>query len=145
VLIEICVEALGTLNDRFVGRPWQRRRADRLIIEGRVRSVLFEADDGVLPVPYLSGVAEVSDRRIQMSGTELWVRDIEGEPEEGPIHPFATGTHRPSDGNLAFRPRTAIFTLRLHNGSRVRWTVLQHQADRALVLLGFAGKAPSET
>jgi hypothetical protein len=144
VLLEICVEALGIINDRFVGRPWQRRRADRLIIEGRVRSILFEADDGVLPIPYIDGVAEVSNKRIQMRGTELWVWDIEGEPDEGPIHPFADGKHRPSDGNLAFHPRTAIFTLRLHNGSRVRWTVLQHQADRALALLGFAGRINSE-
>lgn len=68
----------------------------------------------------------------------------EGDPEQGPIHSFAEGTHRPSDGNLAFRPRTAIFTLRLHNGSRVRWTVLQHQADRAVALLGFAGRANAE-
>jgi hypothetical protein len=113
--------------ERFAGRPWQRRRADRLIAKGRVRSILFDADDGVLPFPCLDGVAEVSDRRIRLGNTEVWVRDIEGDPAEGPIHPFAEGTHRPSYGNMAFRPRTAIFTLRLDNGSRVRWTVLQHR------------------
>ena len=42
-------------------------------------------------------------------------------------------------------PRTANLTLRLLNGSRVRWTVLQHQADRALAFLGFADRAKSET
>lgn len=129
VLFEICVEVLGAIYERFVGRPRQRQRADRLITEGRVRSILFDADDGVLPVPCLDGVADVSEKRIQMWGTELWVHDIEGDPDEGPIYPFADGTYRPSDGNLAFRPRTASFTLRLHNCSRVCLTVLQHLAD----------------
>ena len=52
VLFEFCVEALGMINDRFVGRPCQRRRADRLIAEDRVRSILFDADAGLaVPVP----------------------------------------------------------------------------------------------
>ena len=139
-MAEALVEVLASLFARFVGRPWQRRRAARLLRQGRVRCVLFDADAGVLPGRALDGVAEVSEKRLRLQGVELWVRAVEGPPIEGPLDPFAReGRFHPSEGTLVFEPRTSIHRLRLHNGSTVRWSVLAFQADAALALLGFGG------
>jgi len=146
-MLEALVEVVVSLHARLVGRPWQRRRAERLIGHGKVSCVLFDADEGVLPGRSVSGVAEVSEGRLRLQGVELWVRGIEGPPEEGPIDPFAhDGRFHPSDGNLAFEPRARIYRLRLHNGSAVRWSVLAFQAEQALALLGFRGaRAPGSS
>jgi hypothetical protein len=137
-MVEALVEVIRSLYARLVGRPWQRRRAERLIEQGRARCVLFDADEGVLPGRSLDGVAEVSEKRLRLQGVELWVRGIEGSPEVGPIVPFSRdGRFHPSDGNLVFEPRTCIYRLRLHNGSTVRLSVLAFQAGQVLALLGL--------
>jgi hypothetical protein len=137
-VFEVLVEVFAALYARFVGRPWQRRRAERLIRQQKVRCVLFDADGGALPHRSVDGVAEVSEGRLSIEGVELWVRAIEGSPEEGPMDPFAKdGTFRPPGGDLAFRPRTRIYTLRLHNEATVKWSVLAFQAEQAVALLGL--------
>jgi hypothetical protein len=141
-VFDAAIEVLGMLYARVVGRPWQRRRAERLIKHGLVRSVLFDADPGVLRGRSVGGVAGVSERRLQLQDVDLWVQGIEGPAEDGPIDPFSVdGTFRPPDGNLPFRPQTRIYRLRLHDGATVRWVVLAFQADEALELLGFGDRA----
>jgi hypothetical protein len=138
-MLEVLVELIVSPYARLVGRPWQRRRAERLIKRGKARCVLFDADEGVLPGRSVDGVADVSEKRLRLPGVELWVRGIDGPPEEGPIDPFSQeGRFHPSDGNLVFEPRTCIYRLRLHNGSTVRWSVLAFQAGQVLDLLGFS-------
>jgi hypothetical protein len=138
-VLEALVEGIVPLCARLVGRPWQQRRAERLIKQGKVRCVLFDADAGVLPGRSVGGVADVSEKRLRLQGMELWVRGIEGPPDVGPIDPFShDGKFHPSEGNLVFAPRTCIYRLRLHNGSTVRWSVLAFQAGQALALLGFS-------
>ena len=137
-VFEVLVEVFASLYARFVGRPWQRRRAERLIKQKKVRCILFDADEGALPRRSVDGVAEVSEKRLSIEGVELWVRAIEGSPEEGPIDPFSKdGTFHPPEGGLAFRPRTSIYRLRLHNEATVRWSVLAFQAEQAVALLGL--------
>lgn len=137
-MFEVLVEVLASLYARFVGRPWQRRRAERLIKHKKVRCALFDADGITLPRRSAEGVAEVSERRLSIEGADLWVRAIEGSPEEGPIDPFAKdGTFQPPEGDLAFRPRTKIYRLRLHNEATVKWSVLAFQAEQAVALLGL--------
>lgn len=132
------VEVFLSLYARFVGRPWQRRRAARLIKHEKVRCILFDADEGVLPRRSVDGVAEVSEKRLSIEGVDLWVRAIEGSPDEGPADPFAKdGTFHPPEGDLPFRSRTKVYRLRLHDGASVRWTVLADQADQAVALLGL--------
>lgn len=132
------VEVFVSLYGRFVGRPWQRRRAERLIKQKKVRCILFDVEEGALPQRLVDGVAEVSEKRLSIEGVELWVRAIEGSPEQGPIDPFAKGgTFHPSEGDLVFRPRTSIYRLRLHNGATVTWSVLAFQAEQAVALLGL--------
>lgn len=132
------VEVFVSLYGRFVGRPWQRRRAERLIKQKKVRCILFDVEEGALPQRLVDGVAEVSEKRLSIEGVELWVRAIEGSPEQGPIDPFAKGgTFHPPEGDLAFRPRTGIYRLRLHNGATVTWSVLAFQAEQAVALLGL--------
>lgn len=138
-MVEALVEIIVSLYARLVGRPWQGRRAQRLIKQGKVRCVLFDADEGVLPGRSLDGVADVSEKRLRLQGVELWVRGIEGPRDDGPIDPFShDGKFHPSVGNMVFEPRTCIFRLRLHNGSTVRWSVLAFQAGQVLALLGFS-------
>jgi hypothetical protein len=106
--------------------------------QGDVRCIVFDADESALPRRTIDGVAGVSERRLTIEGTDLWVRAIEGGPEEGPIDPFAKERRfQPSDGDLAFRPRTRIYTLRLHNDATVKWSVLAFQAEEAVELLGL--------
>lgn len=137
-VLDAFVEILASLYARLVGRPWQRRRAGRLINQGRVRSILFDADEGVLRGRSVDGVAEVSEKRLRIHDVDLWVHGIEGPSAEGPLDPFSQdGTFRPSDGNLTFEPPTRIYRLRLHNEATVRWAVLAFQAGEALSLLGF--------
>lgn len=139
-MFEVLVEVLASLYARFLGRPWQRWRAERLIKHKKVRCILFDTDERALPRRSVDGVAEVSERRLSIEGTDLWVRAIEGSPEEGPIDPFAKdGTFQPSEGDLAFRPRTRIYRLRLHNEATVKWSVLAFQAEQAVALLGLQG------
>lgn len=141
-MLEAVIEVLGALYSRVVGRPWQRRRAERLIRQGKVRSILFEADQGVLHSRSVNGVAEVSEKRLRLQDVDLWVRGIEGPAEAGPIDPFEhDGRFRPTDGNLQFQPPTRIYTLRLHTGATVKWVVLASQANQALALLGFVDRA----
>lgn len=137
-MFEVLVEVLSSLYARVVGRPWQRRRAERLIKHGKVRCVLFDAEGNALPRRSVPGVAEVSERRLAIEGVDLWVRAIEGSPEEGPIDPFGKdGTFQPPEGDLAFRPWTKIYTLRLRNEATVKWSVLAFQAEEAVALLGL--------
>ncbi len=140
VVFDLFIEAYGLL----AGRPLQRRRARRLAKRGKIRSVLFGANPaGVLPSQSLDGAAEVWEGRIRLWDADLWVQDVDLPPEAGPLKDLDDrGNVRPSDGNLAFRPKTAIFTLRTHRG-HVRWTVLAWQADEALAMLGF-GQPESE-
>lgn len=139
-MFEVLVEVFASLYARFVGRPWQRRRAERLIKHKRVRCIVFDADESALPRRSVDGVAEISERRLSIEGTDLWVRAIEGTPEAGPVDPFSKdGTFQPSDGDLAFRPQTRIYTLRLHNEATVKWSVLAFQAEEAVALLGLQG------
>lgn len=143
-VFEVVVEVIASLYARFVGRPWQRRRAERLIRQKKVRCILFDGDEGVLPRRSVDGVADVSERRLSIEGVELWVRTIEGSPEDGPIDPFAKdGTFHPPEGDLAFRPPTRIYTLRLHNEATVKWSVLAFQAEQAAGLLGLGENGPS--
>ena len=138
-MLEALVEVIVSLYARLVGRPWQRRRAERLIKQGKVRCVLFDADEGVLPGRSVDGVADVSEKRLRLQGLELWVRGIAGPPDEGPIDPFSQdGKFYPSEGNLVFEPPACIYRLRLHNGSTVRCSVLAFQAGQVLALLGFS-------
>jgi hypothetical protein len=127
----------------LAGRPLQRRRARRLAKSGRIRSVLFAADNArVLPTSLLDGAAEVWEGRIRLWGTDLWIQDVEFPPVSGPRDMSEElGRFRRSDGNLLFGPRTWIYTLRTHQG-RVRWAVLDWQAETALTMLGFPQKAP---
>jgi hypothetical protein len=114
----------------FVGRPLQRLRAKRLARRGKIRSVLFDPENPrVLPTRLLFGAAEVCERRIQLFDADLWVQGVEGPPVHGPAR-------ERSDGDLIFRPKTLIYTLRTHRGT-VKWTVLEWQAEHALTLLGF--------
>jgi hypothetical protein len=137
-VFEELVEVFVSLYARFVGRPWQRRRAERLIKQKKVRCILFDAEGGALPKRLVDGVAEVSENRLSIEGVELWVRAIEGSPEQGPIDPFAKGgTFHPTEGDLVFRPRTSIYRLRLHNGATVKWSILAFQAEQAVALLGL--------
>jgi hypothetical protein len=137
-VFEVLVEVFARLYAHFIGRPWQRRRAERLIKQKKVRCILFDADEGALPRRSVDGVAEVSERRLSIEGVDLWIRAIEGSPEEGPIDPFAKdGTFHPPEGDLAFRPRTSIYRLRLHNEATVKWSVLAFQAEQAVALLGL--------
>jgi len=137
-VFDVLVEVIASLYARVIGRPWQRRRAERLIKHGKVRCVLFEADGNVLPRGAVHGVAEVSERRLCIEGVDLWVRAIDGSPEEGPIDPFAKdGTFHPTEGDLTFQPRTKIYSLRLHNEATVKWSVLAFQAEQAVALLGL--------
>jgi hypothetical protein len=137
-VFEVLVEVITSMYARFVGRPWQRRRAERLIKQKKVRCILFDADEGVLPRRSIDGVAEVSQKRLSIEGVELWVRVIEGAPDDGPIDPFSKdGTFHPPEGDLTFRPRTSIYRLRLHNEATVRWSVLAFQAEQAVALLGL--------
>lgn len=135
-MFDVVVEVIFYLYGRFVGRPWQKSRAQRLISHGKVRSALFDGDDGVLPWSHLDGVAEVWEGRLQLHGADLWIRSVDGDVEAGPIDPFATGRLKRPDDQLTFRPKTSIFTLRTHTGGRVRWAVLDFQAQEALELLG---------
>ena len=115
---------------RLVGLPMQRVRARRLAKRGKIRSVLFSASNPrVLPTRMLDGAAEVWEGRIRLWGTDLWVQDVQLPAESGPSRERA-------DGDLLFRPRTSIFTLRTHNG-HVKWAVLEWQADTALAMLGY--------
>jgi hypothetical protein len=127
----------------LVGRPLQRRRARRLAQGGKIRSVLFAPDNPrVLPTRVLDGAAEVWEGRIRLWTADLWIQDVELPAEVGPLETFdAKGRIRRSDGDLWFRPRTSVYTLRTHQG-RVKWAVLDWQADTALELLGFPGGAP---
>ncbi|HEY6935474.1 MAG TPA: hypothetical protein VI452_18940 [Marmoricola sp.] len=141
-MLEAVIEVLVALYARVVGRPWQRRRAERLIKQGKVRCILFDADEGALPRRSVDGVAEVSDKRLRLQDVDLWVRGIEGPPGQGPIDPFeGDGTFRPTDGNLPFQPPTRIYRLRLHSGATVGWVVLAAQADEAVGLLGFGDRS----
>lgn len=138
-VFDLMVEVLASIYARFVGRPWQRRRAERLIKQDKVRCVLFDATEGALPRRALDGVAEVSERRLSIAGVELWVRAIEGPSDEGPIDPFSKdGRFRPPEGDLNFRPRTSIYTLRLHDEATVKWSVLAFQAEQAVALLSLS-------
>ncbi len=134
-MFDVVVEVIFYLYGRFVGRPWQKRRAQRLITQGKVRSALFDGDHGVLPWSHLDGVAEVWEGRLQLSGADLWIHSVDGEVEAGPIDPFATGRFKRPDDQLTFGPKTSIFTLRTHSGGRVRWAVLDFQAEKALEFL----------
>jgi hypothetical protein len=127
---------------RLVGEPLQRRRALRLAKGGKIRCVLFGADNPrVMPTRVLDGAAEVWERRIRLWSADLWVQDVELPPTAGPLEVFdEKGRLRRSDGDLLFRPRTRVFTLRTHQG-RVKWAVLDWQADTALAMLGFSGEA----
>lgn len=137
-MLDVVIEVLASLYARLVGRPWQRRRAERLIRHGKVRCVLFDADGHALPGRALDGVAEASEKRLTVQGVDLWVRGVDGPPVEGPLGPFARdGLFHPADGDLVFSPRTLIYRLRLHDGSTVRWSVLAFQAEQVLALLGL--------
>lgn len=135
-MFELVVEVISYLYGRFVGRPWQRRRARRLITHGKVRSALFDGDDRVLPSRRLDGAAEVWEGRIRLWDADLWIRSRDEDVESGSVDPFKTGKMKRTDDHLAFRPRTSIFTLHTHTGGRVRWAVLDFQAREALELLG---------
>ena len=135
-MFDVVVEIIFYLYGRFIGRPWQQRRARRLIGEGKVRSALFDGDDGVLPWSHHDGVAEVWEGRLRLTGADLWIRSVDAEVEAGPIDPFATGRMKRPDDRLTFGPKTSIFTLRTHTGGHVRWAVLDFQAEQALGLLG---------
>jgi len=141
LVFEVVIEVVGFLYARYVGRPWQRRRARRLIKQGRVRSILFDGDEGVLPSRSLDGVAEVWEGRIRLWDADLWIRSVDATAEIGPVDPFKDGKLKPSDGDLAFRPRTSIYTLHTHKGGRVKWTILEFQAQEALTLLGVPSVA----
>jgi hypothetical protein len=134
------------IYSRLVGRPLQRLRARRLAKRGKIRSILFAADNpGVLPARVLDGVAEVWEGRIRLWGADLWIQDVELPPEAGPLGVFdEISRRRPRsdwDGDLVFGPRTWVYTLRTHQG-RVRWAVLDWQAGTALAMLGFPDRAP---
>ncbi|GAA2143178.1 hypothetical protein GCM10009844_15340 [Nocardioides koreensis] len=138
-MLDVLVEVMASLYARLIGRPWQRRRAERLVKQGKVRCVLFDADEGALAGRTVDGVAEVSEKRLRVQGAELRVSRIEGPPEQGPTDPFShDGRFQPPAGRLVFEPRTRIYRLRLHNGSTVRWAVLAFQAGQALALLGLS-------
>lgn len=125
-IFDVIIEAYSG----FVGRPLQRLRARRLARRGKIRSVLFDPENPrVLPTRVLFGAAEVWDGRIKLFDADLWVQGVEGPPEHGPAR-------ERSDGDLIFRPKTLIYTLRTHQGA-VKWTVLEWQAELALTLLGF--------
>lgn len=144
-MLEALIEVILSLYGRLVGRPWQRRRAVGLIKQGKVRCVLFDADERVIPGRFVDGVAEVSEKRLRIQGVELGVRGIAGPTDEGPIDPFSQdGRFRPSDGNLVFGPRTCIYRLRLQDGATVQWSVLAFQAGQAVALLGFSEEGLKE-
>lgn len=128
---------------RLVGRPLQRHRARRLAKSGKIRCVLFATDGpAVLPTRVLDGVAEVWDGRIRLWKVDLWIQDVAGPPEAGPLDNVDDkGRFRPSDGDLLFRPPTWIFTLRTHRGC-VKWAVLDWQAEAAIAMLGFPDRSP---
>jgi hypothetical protein len=90
----------------LVGRPLQRRRALRLAKGGKIRSVLFAADNPrVLPTRVLDGAAEVWEGRIRLWGTDLWIQDVAFPPVSGPRDMSEElGRFRRSDGDLLFSP-----------------------------------------
>lgn len=135
VLVDVVIEGYS----RAVGRPLQRRRARRLAKQGKIRSVLFDPDGpDVLPSDRVDGAAEVWPGRIRLWDAHVWVQGVEFPPQAGPLEQFdEEGKFRPqTGGDLLFRPRTWIYTLRTHKG-RVKWAVLDFQADTALDMLGF--------
>ncbi|HSE69933.1 MAG TPA: hypothetical protein VLA97_04175 [Nocardioidaceae bacterium] len=139
MVTEVLVDVVLAGWSRAVGRPLQRCRARRLAQQGKIRSVLFDPDGpGVLPSDRIDGAAEVWPGRIRLWDADVWVQGVELPPQAGPLEPFdEEGTFRPETrGDLLFRPRTCIYTLRTHKG-RVKWAVLDFQADSALDMLGF--------
>jgi hypothetical protein len=129
-----------------MGRPWQRRRARRLAKRGKIRCALFGASNpGVLPTRALDGAAEVWEGRIRLWDADLWVQDVEFPPEPGAFVKLdEKGRHWPADERLLFCPPTLVYTLRTHRG-RVKWAVLDWQADTALAMLGFPTTTPTLT
>ena len=84
-------------------------------------------------------MADVSERRLSSKGFDLSVGAIEGSPDDGPIDPYVKdGTFRPSEGDLAFQPRTKIYRFRLHNEATVKWSVLAFQAVRIAIAVWSA-------
>jgi hypothetical protein len=66
------VDVAIAIYSRLVGRPLQRLRARRLAKRGKIRSILFAADNPrVLPARVLDGVAEVWEGRIRLWGADL--------------------------------------------------------------------------
>lgn len=89
----------------------------------------------------LDGAAEVWDGRIRLWDADLWVQDVEFPPELGAVERRdEKGRHWPADERLLFGPPTLVYTLRTHRG-RVKWAVLDWQADTALAMLGFPSAA----